>query len=307
MTESGTHYFYGEDTYRARQAIDNLALEHEARVRWLDQIDLEERTPGELLGRGSRGLFGQELLVIRDVADMPVSLQGDIVAALERGSALCVLWDRIRPDKRSATYKKLQEKGRVFDWPQPAEAAQWLMAQAEQRGGSVDEAAAHMMVERLGVDSWRLVTELEKILVVHEHVTVDYVAAAVPQAPAAEMFAMLEALTRGDLEQAVASVEILLGAGNSEFYILSMLAYQFRTLLAIRRGIDRGQGQAEVARAGGLKPYSVQKNYSHARRFSASYWRTALTRILATDFSIRQGKVDQRTGLMMLVLGLVKR
>lgn len=307
MTESGIHYFYGEDTYRARQAIDDLALEHKARVRWLDQVDFEEKTPGELLGRGSRGLFGQELLVIRDVYDMPVSLQSDIAAALGRGSALCVLWDRAKSDKRSATCKKNQERGRVFDLPQPTEAAKWLMAQAEQRGGRLDEAAARMMVERLGVDSWRLITELEKILVTQEHVTVDYVAAAVLQGPSAEMFAMLEALTRGDLGRAVTSVEILLGEGNGEFYILSMLAYQFRTLLAIRRGIDQGRGQAEMAGACGLKPYSVQKNYSHARRFSENYLRNALTRILATDFSIRQGKVDQRTGLMMLVLGLVKR
>ena len=143
----------------------------------------------------------------------------------------------------------------------------WLMAQAEQYGGSIDEAAAQMMVERLGVDSWRLITELEKILVTHEHITVDCVATAVPKAPAAEMFAMLEALTRGDLGRAVASVEILLGGGAGEFYILSMLAYQFRTLLAIRRGIDQGQGQADIAGACGLKPYSVQKNYSHPPPF----------------------------------------
>lgn len=306
MTKSGLYYFYGEDTYRARRAIDDLALEHKARIRWLDQVDFEERTPGELLGRGSRGLFGQELLVIRDVADMPSSLQSDIAAALERGSLLCVVWDRAGLNKRPAMGKKLPVKGRVFGWPRPAEAAQWLMTQAERQEGSIDEAAARMMVERLGVDSWRLVTELEKLLLTHERVTVDGVDVAVSKAPAAEIFAMLEALTRGDLKQVVVSVEILLDGGAGEFYILSMLAYQFRTLLAIRRGIDQGQGPAEIAGACGLKPYSVQKNYSHARRFSENYWRHGLTRILATDFSIRRGKVDQRTGLMMLVLGLAK-
>lgn len=300
------HYFYGEDTYRARQAVDELAGEHKARVRWLDRTDFEEKTPGEVLGRGSVGLFGRELLVIRDGGDLPAALQSEILAALERGESACVWWDRLKPDKRSAVYRKLQVRGRAFDPPSPAAAAEWLVIKAGERGGCIDGAAARELVERVGTDSWRLITELEKLLVTRERITVDDVTAVVPETPAAEIFAMLEALASGNRQQAVRSVEVLLDEGNSEFYMLSMLAYQFRTLLAIRRGIDQGKSQAAMAGADGLKSYTVQKNYSHAQRFSREYLRNALTRILATDFAIRQGKVEARTGLMMLVLKLVR-
>lgn len=300
------YYYYGEDTYRARQAIEELAAGEKARVRWLDRTDFEEKTPGEILGRGSRGLFGQELLVVRDVADMPASLQGDILVALERGSTLCVLWDRAKPDRRSAVYRKSYEKRREFESLLPGAEAEWLVTEAEERGGQIDEAAAKEMVERVGVDSWRLVTELDKLLVTHKKITAEVVVEMVSEAPSAEIFSMLDALTRGEKQSAIRSIEILLDEGNSEFYILSMLAYQFRTLLKVRRGIDKNQTQAAIAKEGGMKPYSVQKNYAHAQRFSASYFRGALTRILATDFSIKRGKVGARTGLMMLVLALAK-
>ncbi|MFH1354206.1 MAG: DNA polymerase III subunit delta [bacterium] len=301
------HYFYGEDTYRARREIDKLAEEKKARVRWLDRTDFEEAGAGELLGKGAtRGLFGQELLVVRDIADMPASLQGDILIAVEQGAASCVLWDRGKPDKRLAVYKKLREKGREFELMSPGAAAAWLKVQAEERGGQIDEAAARELVERVGTDGWGLVAELEKLLVMRERITVSDVLAAVPEAPIAEVFSMLDALTRGDKRSAIRSIEILLDEGNSEFYILSMLAYQFRTLLAVRRGIDKNQMQAVIAKENRMKPYSVQKNYAHAQRFPVGFLRGALTRILAADFSIKQGKVDQRTGLMMLVLNLVK-
>jgi DNA polymerase III delta subunit len=100
-------------------------------------------------------------------------------------------------------------------------------------------------------------------------------------------------------------VEALMARGESEFYVLSMLAYQFRALHAIRRGQEQGWGEEKIARAGGLKPYAVRKNFSHARQAPAAYWREMLARILATDFAIRRGRVDARTALLMLVLTLV--
>lgn len=300
------HYFYGEDTYRARREIDKLAEENRARVRWLDRADFEDKSPGEILGRGSRGLFGQELLVLRDFTELPAALQSDVLDALDKGVTLCVLWGRTSPDKRLAVHRRFGKQGRAFDLPAPPAAAEWLVAEAKERGGQIDVTAARELVERVGTDGWGLITELEKLLVTHKKITVEVVVKTVPEAPSAEIFSMLDALTRGKKQSVIRSVEILLDEGNSEFYILSMLAYQFRTLLAVRRGIDRGQDQMTIAKEEKINPYSVQKNYIHAQRFPVGYWRGALTRILATDFSIKQGKIDQRTGLMMLVLNLVK-
>lgn len=308
------YYFYGENTYAARQAIDELAKEQQARVRLLDREDFEDKAPADWLRQGVVGLFGSEVVVVRGVGDLPKGLQKDVWEAVREGEGgpasptggHCVLWDRGKPDRRSVIFKGLKTAAREFALPEPREAIVWLAEEAKQRDGEIENEAARLLVDRVGVDGWRLISELEKLLLGGKKVTASMVEQTVPPIMMAEIFSMLEALTAGDKKQAVKSVEVLLAGGDNEFYILSMLAYQFRTLLKVRVGIDRGKGQIDVARDGGMKLYSVQKNWQHARRFSQDYLRTALTKILATDFAIKRGKVDQRTALLMLVLGLVK-
>jgi len=299
------HYFYGEDTFEARRAIDELASEEGAKLRWLDREDLESKSLVEWLGQGV-GLFGKELPVVRDGNRLPTHLQEQIWQSVEQSVASGVVWDRGKVDKRSAWYKKLRGEGKEFTQPSFGEVKEWLVLEGEQRGGEVEESAAQMLVGRLGVDRWRLTSELERLLLTAKVVTKEMVEESVPEKASAEIFMMLDALTEGDKKLAMQQVEDLLEGGESEFYVLSMLAYQFRTLLAIRLAIDHGVAQREIAREGGLKPFTVNKNYGQARNFSAAYLREALTRILATDFAIRQGSVDQRTALLMLVLSLVK-
>ncbi|HBE90451.1 MAG TPA: hypothetical protein DDW41_04555 [Candidatus Andersenbacteria bacterium] len=53
-----------------------------------------------------------------------------------------------------------------------------------------------------------------------------------------------------------------------------------------------------------IKSYSVQKNWEVAKRRPAVVWRDALTRVLVTDWAIKQGRMDARTGVLMLVAGL---
>jgi len=301
-------YYYGEDTYGARQAIDVLAREEGTRIRWLDRDDLEEHAPAEWISRGSQGLFGREMLVARDVSNLPVGLQDDLLKALAAAPrTLCLLWDRGRVDKRSKLYRAVKSLAREFRLLEPSVVVQWLQEEAARRGGKVTDDAAQVLVERVGVDRWRLISELEKLLIVSDEVTRESVVSSVPVAPSAEIFTVLDSLVRGDKARVVGGVKLLLQEGNNECYILSMLAYQFRTLLTIRIGIDQGQSEGEIVRSGPLKPYSVSKNFRHAQGLSRSYLRAALAKILATDFAIRQGRVQARTGLLMLVIGLVTK
>ena len=231
-----------------------------------------------------------------------------LAAAGPRAEA--VVWDR-EPDRRSSFFTQIQRhvkrvdgQAQEFRLPNPATAAQWLLEQARQRGGAVTPEGAQLLVERVGTDRWALSAELDRLLLVTAAVSAETVRTEVAPKAAAEIFGMLEALSRGQRAAALRSTQALLARGESEFYVLSMLAYQFRTLHAIRRGLDRGFTERQIVEASGLKPFVVQKNSRHAGRFSAVYLREALARILATDFAIRRGRVDQRTALLMLALTL---
>lgn len=301
------YYFYGGDTYGARQAISGLAREQKAKIRWLDSGDFDERTPGEWFSQGSNGLFGSELFVVRGVEELPAGLQKELLEALEGGNLVqCVLWERGAPDKRGVTYRRLKSSARAFRPLRPEEAEEWLIKEAGRLGGEIDREAAKELVNRVGVDRWRLTSELERLLLMASRVSRQVVIANVSAKVTAQIFTMLDALIAGDRRRVINDVQALLAEGNNEFYLLSMLAYQFRTLLIIRLGIDKGYHHDKIVQESKLNRYSVQKNYVQAKRFPLEYLRGALARILATDFAIKRGKVEARTGLLMLVLGLAR-
>lgn len=284
-------YFYGPDTYGAREAVQASADEKDAPIRWVDREHLEKHSLEAVLDEAGAGLFGEQLVVIRDASNFPKALQEQIIqAAKSAKQSDWVVWDRENPDKRSVLFKALKPYATAFPLLSFDEAATWIQKTYD----SVERAAAVEIARRCGADRLRITHEIEKLELTHQPITRADIEQEVPSADAAdEVFPFLDALASGSARRAMQLLEQLLAAGNSEFYVLSMLGYQYKTLLAIAAG-----------RADGLHPYVIQKNKSMAKRYSVSVLQNIFARLAATDFVIKQGKIDQRTALIMLVLNL---
>lgn len=301
-------YFFGDDTYQAREAIEDVVKRRAGRLIWLDREDIERQPLRERLEQGSGGLFGKEVLVARDVSLWPKAMQQEVVEAtkMETGADL-IVWDRVQSDRRSALFRALKKKqAQEFSYPDVVWLVRWLVAEAGRRGGAIDTPAARLLIERIGFDRWRLGSELEKLMLrgsgeVGQRAVEEAVEVAGGQQG---IFIMLDALIGGKQKQAIRVMEELLEAGESELYVLSMLAYQYRSLLLIATCLRRGLTPEEIAAKTGLHPYVVRKHQSVARQVASEQLLDALTKILAADVAIKQGRVDSRTGLTMLVLGL---
>lgn len=299
-------FFYGEDMYAAREALTELAAQRQAELVWYDAEDLAARSVEAMLDQGA-SLFGRRMNVVRDPSRLPKSVQEQLAGVVQRGQDTSVLWERGIPDRRSQLWRVLRQHAQEFAPLSLAELQSWLIDMAGQRGGTLDRVAAGLLVERVGLDRWRLLHELERLLLSGVPVTAELVAAEIAVLPETEVFALLEAIGRGEGRAAGRHLVDLLAGGAGELYILTMLAYQFRTLLVVQVGLAEGRSEQELARAARLHPYVVQKNMGLARRLSQVAVRGALTRILATDTAIKNGTVDARTAVVMLVLGLVRQ
>ena len=299
-------YFFGADTYAAREEVQRIAEQQQAEITWLDAEAFKEQSAADALAPQG-GLFGGTVTVVRDPSALPKSVQEDIIAALQAGAS-AVLWDRTSPDKRSKLWKAVKAEAHEFP-PLPAsQLVEWLMDQAAEQAGAIEQPAAEELLRRVGENRWRLLHELSRLLLLsnEQPITRSLVAEHVDEQAEADIFPTLDALVRGNQAEAITNIETLLAEGQSEFYILSMLAYQFRVLLLIADGKANGQSDQAISRQGKLHPFVVQKNGSVAQRFSVKELRDVLTKIMATDVAIKQGKIDARTGLMMLTLGLAR-
>lgn len=302
----GMHYFYGFDTYAARKAITDLAATQKAEVRHIYSDDLHTQSITALLDQGT-SLFSKQLTVVHDPSGLPKAIQEQLVELLEKQTLdHCVLWDQTHPDKRSKLWHQVKKVATEFKaLPIPA-LITWLQQEAAERTGVIEPAAATELIKRSGPDRWQLLAALERLILLNPTVTLAAVHEHIMASDQAEIFSTLDALVAGNTAKAVINVELLLESGENEFYIFSMLAYQFRTLLMIKTGQEKGLTIGEIATQGKLHPYAVKKNSALVRKFSRAELVQALTKIMASDFAIKQGKVDARTALLMLVVGLVR-
>lgn len=292
-------YFYGPDTYGAREEIGKLSRKQGSEIQFLDEENFKERSLADWIGQ-SQGLFGKRLFVVRDPGSMSKAIQEEIARLYSDHGSLTtnhlLLWERGEVDKRSKVWKAVRHEAREFPLPNVAVLETEVVAQASAGGLTLQAGAARALIDRVGPDRLRLRQEIEKLSLGHESVGVAEVEAEViAREETGDMFAMLDALTAGHIQPALRSMQRQLAAGEGELRIMAMLAHQFRSLYLIAVGATRN-----------LHPYVVQKNMRVAKSKPAGAWLAALTKIMATEFGIKRGKVEARTGLMMLILSLAR-
>jgi DNA polymerase-3 subunit delta len=296
------HYFGGEDTYVAQEAIERLAISRGRRLKWIDQLEAEEKEVEEVL-QAQGGLFGLELLVLRDVSTWPGKVQEQYLKIIEETKEI-VVWNRGKVDRRSKWWKRFGGQAQVFNWPEIALAADWFKEEIEKLGGKIESRVARSLVQRVGTTNrWRLLAEAKKLSLIGE-VTETVVRTHVEENITEDVFQVLRAVAAGQQAQALRGVQKLLASGASEFYILTMVAYLLRVLLTIRRGLDLGWNESKIAKEGGLAPFVVSRNRRVAKNWSRQQLLGNLARVLAVDFAIKRGKMPARTGLVMLVFHL---
>lgn len=289
-------YFYGEDTFGARQEIDEIANREGARIEFLDREDLEALSLSERAAQGVSSLFGKNLLVVRDPSEMPKGIQGDVVKTTGSPAGLGIVWDR-REKRNIKLAKAAGRRARHFPALDSAVLVSWLEGEAVRLGVKFGSGAAQAMIQRLGRDRWRLGCEVARLSLRHDVITPSTIRREVPEAAVQhQIFAVLDALVGGRGGQAIQMVQDMLAAGENEFFIFSMLAHQFRSLYLVASGNTQG-----------LHPYVVEKNRRVAVSRPAAAWSEDLTRITAADFAVKQGKAEAPVALTMLMLALGAR
>lgn len=299
-------YFYGEDTYGAREDIVQLAKNSE--IHWVDREALDHTPFEQWLDRAGGGLFGAAVLVVQDPSGLLQAQQEAILEAIEtiQQQSIVILWDRTKWDKRSRLFRSLKPYAHEYPLLDSGRCIKWVNEQAAARKVMLDPRAAQLLIQYAGADRWRLQSELERLSLLDVPITAEVVTQhVIPVRAEIEIFPLLDALSAGKQADTVRQLEQLWRVGQNEFYVLSMLMYQFRTLLTIRQGQAHAPSPDAVARQIGLNPFVVKKNWHVASRLSVGVCLQALSRIMATDFGIKQGKVESRTAVTMLVLALV--
>ncbi len=311
-------FFYGEDTYRSAQKLaalksryidkslgdTNLTVLHAAQLSFEEWVRQVQAFPF---------LATSRLVIVRNLLlEGKKELHDRIFDYLAKipSSTVIVFYEAGQPDQRTKLFKKLnQAKSAEHFAPLVGPARRrWIEAQL------ADVAAEPALINWLAsqpVTLWQLANDLEKMALfateLGRPLTLADGQEFVATSQTSDAFRLIEAVASGETGKALSELRVLLEAGEAELYLLSMIAYQYRTLLLIAEAAVDSRQAGAIARATKLSPYVVEKGLRIVGRRPPEDFVRGLTQILEYDRQIKVGEVDPRLGLELLISELAEQ
>lgn len=183
---------------------------------------------------------------------------------------------------------------------------------AKNAGLQLGLAELAILLDATAGDAARLAIEIEKLRVFagpNRKVTAEDIAALVPDAQAATIFALVAALGRGDRTEALNVLDNLSREGEYMPLVLTFLATQFRMALVAREANLRtaGQIQAHFTRLGGrMWPQRAREVEQTVQAFPKAKLERAVVKLFEADRSLRDARPDDRIVMEEMILALTR-
>jgi DNA polymerase-3 subunit delta len=221
--------------------------------------------------------------------------------------------DKARLERVRKFYSAVPVPAQVEFRPFSPEAVRALaQSLARASGLQLGLAELALLIDATGGDASRIAVEIEKLklLAGSRKVTADDIAALVPNAQAATIFALVAALGRGDRSRALETLDTLSRAGEYMPLALTFLATQFRMALAAREAGLRGAGeiQAHFSKLGArIWPERAREIGQTMEAFPKARLERAVVKLFEADRDLRGAHPDDRIVMEEMILELTAR
>lgn len=231
----------GDNDFEKERALAGLVSSSKFRVEKYDGTTLDvNRLPDLLMGTT---LFDDDrLIVIKNSSENSIvwAKLGDM---LENASSdINLVLVEQRPDKRTATYKKLQKTVNIIDHPRldgrdANKLVDWLQKEAKQMGVELDSKLANLVVNRVGFDQWQLYHALEKLSFI-KPITAEVIESVIDANPTENVFNLLETSINGNRSKLMKMLGVLELSEDPHrlFSLLSTQAFQLAAVYSADAG-----------------------------------------------------------------------
>ncbi|HVD41763.1 MAG TPA: DNA polymerase III subunit delta [Solirubrobacterales bacterium] len=185
-------------------------------------------------------------------------------------------------------------KGEVheFEAPKAREMPRVLVGEAQRLGFRLDQAAARMLVERMGANSVRLRTELERLsLWAGEggEVSAADLAEMIADTSEAAVWSLSDALIEGDAAAALRIGERLIGQGENVTGLIYGLASRLRSACAAAAQLEEGIPPQQVESSLKMHPYAAKQLVKRLRDTDLASLRMATETLADLELWCRGG------------------
>lgn len=308
-------FLYGQDTYRSRQKLKEI-ISHHQKIHQ-SGLNLEIYNAQDLNFQTFRDEFQQismfkekKLVVLENVFSNQrfkeeflknkeiFLISKEIIVIFEEGKVL-------EGDKLTKFLKK-NGKFQKFELLEKQRLKNWVKKEFEKEKVEIEIRALEKLIDFVGNNLWQMTNEIKKLINYKKGNSIKEkdVELLVKAKPEAEIFETITAIAQKNKKKALKLIEKHLEKGDSPFYLLKMITYQFRNLIMVKTFTSQGFFGADtriISQRTGIKPYAVKKTIELTRNFSLEELKKIYRKIFEADLNIKTGKINPEEGIKMLI------
>jgi len=292
-------YFYGEDSYRAKQKIKAIIDKFKEKVdkssHNIHHLDGEMITSEQFFQTVSASGFLAEkkLVVVKNLQDNKKlsDWQETLFKFLKNqkdspDENYIIFWQAGKPDSRTKLYKRLKEFKFVDEFPKlsSTQLNKWVNTEVKKRSRNIHPDAVTTLITYIGNDLWQISNELDKLAALTKDTIVKNDVETLVQAKIDDnIFTLVDALGLKNKAQALLLLQERLESGLAPQYILTMIIRQFRLLIKVKAMAEKLPGASGLAQTLKVHPIVAEKALRQSKTYTISELKNTYRLLLSLD------------------------
>ncbi len=308
-------FLYGPDTYRSQQKLKEIVAHckktHKRGLN-LKYLDAEENSYQEFKEEFFQpSLFKEKkLIVLKNVFSNQEFKKNFLkrVEEISRASEVVLILEKKKFSEKDNLFQSLKKHGRFqeFDFLAGKELEEWARKKFQNLGVKIEIKTIRKLFELENQDFWRLNNDIEKLAnyKMGQFIVENDIELLVGQKIEIDIFRTIESLAKKEKRTALDLIQKHLEKGDNPLYLLSMINFQFRSLLILKSAelvLKYNFSPWTLSKSLGMHPYVIKKAMLLTRKFSLEELKKIYRKLFETDLNIKIGRINPAEGLKMLI------
>ncbi|OGZ35998.1 MAG: DNA polymerase III subunit delta [Candidatus Portnoybacteria bacterium RIFCSPLOWO2_01_FULL_43_11] len=303
---------YGQDTYRSRQKLKEIIEQYKkihqsglnlTRFSLKNGISFNFEKIREIIEAVS--MFNEKKLIILEDAFGNKDFQEVFLKYVKKNKfkknkdVIVVIYEKGKFPVSG--FKSQVNMIQEFKSLEGANLVKWIENEVKKQGGEIDKSSAQKLAFYVGDDLWQMNQEITKLIHYQSKITSGSVDLLVNPKIETDIFKTIDALAMRDKRTALMLLYKHLEQGEKEFYLLTMLAYQFRNLIKLKSLVERNIPYYALTQKTKIHPFVVKKTWEQLRNFNLNELKNIYRKLLEAETETKKGRLEIRAALDLLI------
>lgn len=316
------YFYYGEDSYRAKQTVDQLRRKfvelYDKAGHNLETITEDEFTLEKFFtsAKSSGFLAPKKCILIKNIFSVKkfADIQDPLIEYLKtlknsKDENYLIFWQEGVPKQNTKLFKfliKLTEPMKCcknFEKLSEPQFIAWMQKEAEASGKKLTKDAAELLLGMIGDNSWNMHHELQKLchFTAHDAISTADVEELIKATQGETIFTLLDAVSAKQVPKALELLEDYLQRESDRQFLFSMLVRQFRLLVYAKEASAESSNSYAIAQRLKLHPFVAKKMLAHSHNFTHKELEHAYAGLIALDRILKSDPAKLETALTLFV------